>query len=198
MEFAPSMHQPLIDYINSRLTEKLSESEISILKLSFKPRKLRRHQYFLQAGEVCKYAGFIVKGAVKQYTVDETGKESILGLLIENWWAADRESFMNETPSPYFFDAFEQTELLVVTRDENYDLLMKQRFIGELFRVLSERQATQLLKRVHATKSLTAEQRLDDFERSYPQLVQRFPQHIIASYLGMTKETLSRIRRRKK
>lgn len=188
------MHDRLIQYINSQRTQPLEPHEIEIVKATFVPKKLRKHQYLLEQGEVCNIAGFIVKGALKQYTVDESGKENILSLFIENWWAGDRESFVNNTPSPYFIDAFEETDLLVISKGEKLERLIEQQFIKELFNALNERQSLRLLKRVHAAKTFTAEQRLTDLEKTYPEFLQRFPQHIIASYLGMTKETLSRIR----
>jgi CRP-like cAMP-binding protein len=188
------MHERLITYINAQLDTPLSEAEIAIVQTYFKPRRLRKHQYLLQAGEVCKFAGFVTKGALKLYTVDENGKEDILGLYLENWWVGDRESFLHQTPSPFYIDAFEASEILVVSTDDNWQELFDHRFMQELMRLLTERQALQLLKRVHTTKTMTAEMRLTDLERNYPEFLQRFPQHIIASYLGMTKETLSRIR----
>jgi len=188
------MYDVLIRHINTHLDKKLSEEEIMIIKDTFKPKKLRKHQYFLQEGEICKVAGFIVKGALKQYVVDEAGKENILGLYVDNWWVGDRESFNENVPSPYYIDAFEESELLVVTKDDTLDKLEKQPFMTEFIRTLTEKQALKLLKRVHSTKTYTAEQRLAELEKNYPEFLQRFPQHIIASYLGMTKETLSRIR----
>ena len=160
----------------------------------FKPKKLRKHQYFIQNGEICKVAGFVVKGALKKYSVDDLGKENILDLFIENWWAADRESFMMGTPTPFFIDAFEDTELLVITKDDFFHKLNKLSFFSEFNRNLIEKQSNNLLKRVHAAQTLTAEKRYDEFQNNYPEFLQRFPQRIIASYLGMTKETLSRIR----
>ncbi len=188
------MHEALITYIHAQLTRVLSDDEKAAIEKAFKPKKLRKHQYLLQEGEVCKLAGFIVKGAMKQYSVDETGKENILVLAIENWWIGDRESFSQGMPSAYFIDAFEETHLLVITKEDYEKHLSQQPFMADLLRILAERQSLQLLKRVHATKTLSAEQRLADLEKSYPAFLQRFPQHIIASYLGMTKETLSRIR----
>lgn len=188
------MHDSLISYINSQLVHKLSENEEHAIRKSFVYKKLRKHQYFLQEGDVCKFAGFVLKGALKQYTIDETGKEDILSLFLENWWVSDRQSFMNETYSPFYIDAFETTELLVITKDSYIKYLKEQPFITELANTLLEKQALLLLKRVHTTKTYTAEQRLADLEKNYPEFLQRFPQHIIASFLGMTKETLSRIR----
>lgn len=189
------MHAPLITYLNTLLTTGLTAQEAELIQDVFKPKKIRKHQYLLQEGEVCKTAGFLVKGAMKQYTVDNAGKENILGLYLENWWVGDRESFSNDTPSTYFIDAFEESEMLLISKADYIQHLSKQSFMTELLKTLSERQALQLLKRVHSAKTLSAEQRLTELEKTYPEFLQRFPQHIIASYLGMTKETLSRIRK---
>lgn len=188
------MHDQLITYVNSKLITKLKEEESDLLVNVFKPKKIRKHQYLLQEGEVCKFAGFIVKGAFKQYTIDKTGKENILGLYIENWWVGDRESFMVGTPSPYFIDAYEDVEMLIVSREDFINKLSGQPFINEMIKVLTEKQSYNLIKRVQAAHTLTAEERYEDLQKRFPEFIQRFPQHIIASYLGMTKETLSRIR----
>ncbi len=188
------MYESFINYVNGLLSNPLTDEEIDIIKSSFLLKKLRKHQFFLEEGEICKSAGFIVKGALKQYTVDSNGKENILGLFVDHWWAGDRESFMKEIPSPYYIEAFEPTEILIITKANYVEKVQNQRFMNDLMRILIERQSLQLLKRVHAAQTLNAEQRLYEFENNYPEFMQRFPQHIIASYLGMTKETLSRIR----
>lgn len=188
------MHKIFIDYINSKVGIQLKDSEEELLKSTFIHKRLRKHQYLLEEGEVCRFAGFIIKGAFKQYTVDKTGKENILGLYIENWWVGDRESFMVGTPSPYFIDAFEDVDMLMVSREDFINKLSGQPFINEMIKVLTEKQSFSLIKRVQAAQTLTAEERYEDFQKRYPEFLQRFPQHIIASYLGMTKETLSRIR----
>jgi CRP-like cAMP-binding protein len=188
------MHKIFIDYINSKIGSQLTKADENLLIQTFVPKKLRRHQYLLQEGEVCKFAGFVVNGALKQYSVDKTGKENILGMYIENWWVGDRESFMIGTPSPYFIDAIEDAEILVVSREDFISKLSRQSFINEMIKILTEKQSFNLIKRVQAAHTLTAEERYEDFQKRFPEFLQRFPQHIIASYLGMTKETLSRIR----
>ncbi len=130
------MHEALITYIHTQLTRVLSDDEKAAIEKAFKPKKLRKHQYLLQEGEVCKLAGFIVKGAMKQYSVDETGKESILVLAIENWWVGDRESFSQGMPSAYFIDAFEETTLLVITKEDYEKHLSQQPFMADLLRIL--------------------------------------------------------------
>ncbi len=184
----------LIQHINSKIDNKLTESDIQLLSDVFHLKKIRKHQFFIQSGDVCKIAGFLVKGAMKKYTIDNSGKENILELYIENWWAGDKESFMIGTPTPYYIDAFENTELLVITKDDFFNKLNKLSFFADFNRVLTERQSFQLMKRVHSSQTFTAEQKLEQLQNTYPEFFQRFPQHIIASYLGMTKETLSRIR----
>jgi CRP-like cAMP-binding protein len=188
------MPKVFIDYIRSKTGLQLKDVEEKLLQQTFVQKKLRKHQFLLQEGEVCRFAGFIVKGALKQYTVDKTGKESILGLYIENWWVGDRESFMVGTPSPYFIEALEEVEILIVSREDFIAKLSGQPFITEMIKVLTEKQSFNLIKRIQAAQTLSAEERYEDFQKKYPEFLQRFPQHIIASYLGMTKETLSRIR----
>lgn len=188
------MIDKLVQYINGRIENKLTESDISLLSEVFHVKKLRKHQYLIQSGDVCKIAAFVVKGALKKYSIDNTGKENILELYIENWWAGDKESFMIGTPTPYYIDAYEDTEILVITKEDFTNKLSKLHFISELNSVLTERKSFQLMKRLHSSQTLTAEQKLEELQNSYPEFFQRFPQHIIASYLGMTKETLSRIR----
>ena len=188
------MHESLIAYIKRYSTTALTENEIEVIREVFVPKKLRKHQYFLQEGEVCKFAGFIVKGAMRQYTVDEKGIEHVARLSIENWWAVDRESYVMLTPTIYFIDAWEDTDLLLMTRADYSNRLSSIPAITEMSKKLDEKFAIATQKRLDAVINLPAEQRYNDLAKTYPEFLQRFPQHIIASYLGITKETLSRIR----
>lgn len=188
------MIDKLVQHINAKIDNKLTESDISMLSDVFLLKKLRKHQFLIQSGDICKIAAFVVKGALKKYSVDDTGKENILELYIENWWAGDKESFMIGTPTPYYIDAYEDTELLVLKKETFTNNIDKLPFLSELNNVLTEKNSFQLVKRLHSSQTLTAEQKLEQLQNTYPEFFQRFPQHIIASYLGMTKETLSRIR----
>jgi len=170
--------------------------EIDMIQSYFTPKKFRKRQYFLQEGEVCKYTAFIIKGAMRQYTVDDKGEEHIVKLYIENWWANDRESLMNKTPSIYFIDAWEETEALQITRDDLTYLVDTIPTLAEWLRKLDVNYAIASQKRISAAISLAAEDRFHDLENTYPEFLQRFPQHIIASYLGINRVTLSRIRSR--
>jgi CRP-like cAMP-binding protein len=188
------MYESLIKYINSYASTPLTDGEAELIRNTFVPKKIRKRQYLLQEGEVCKYAAFIVKGAMRQYSVDDKGAEHIVRLLIENWWVVDRESYVMLTPSVYNIDAWEDTDVLLITKADFLNRVSTIPAINEMARKLDENYAIASQKRLNATISLPAEQRYSDFTKTYPEFLQRFPQHIIASYLGITKETLSRIR----
>ena len=188
------MHESLIKHIGSYSTTPLTRSEVELIKNTFIPKKIRKRQYLLQEGQVCKYAAFIVKGAMRQYSVDEKGNEHIVRLLTENWWASDRESYVMLTPSVYNIDAWEDTDVLLVTKADFLGRINAIPAIAEMTRKLDENHAIASQKRLNSNISLPAEQRYVDFRNAYPEFLQRFPQHFIASYLGITKETLSRIR----
>ena len=190
------MYESLIKYFNSYSSKPLTGDEIDLIQSSFAPKKFRKRQYFLQEGEVCKYTAFIVKGAMRQYRVDDKGEEHIIKLYIENWWATDRESFMKQTPSNYFIDAWEDTDALLVTKAALTDLIDRIPALSEWIRNLDANFAIASQRRLNAAISLSAEERYHDLEETYPEFLQRFPQHIIASYLGINRETLSRIRSR--
>lgn len=137
--------------------------------------------------------GFIVKGAMRKYSVDEKGVEHIVAFYIENWWAGDRESFTMLTPSDYNVDAWEDTDLLTLTKAGSVELFSIPA-LSELARKLDDNYSFASQKRINAAISLPAYQRYNSFAKNHPEFLQRFPQHMIASYLGITKETLSRIR----
>jgi CRP-like cAMP-binding protein len=192
------MYESLIKYFNSYTTPPLTDDEVDSIETAFMPKKFRKRQYFLQEGEVCKYTAFIVKGAMRQYTVDDKGEEHIIRLYIENWWASDRESLMKEVPSIYFIDAWEDTEALLVTKNALTDLIDRIPALSQWIRSLDANFAIASQRRLNAAISFSAEERYHDLEKTYPEFLQRFPQHIIASYLGINKETLSPIRSRVK
>ena len=189
------MHKNLIDYINQRATSPLTGDEEALIVATFQPKKLRKKQYFLQEGHVCKYVGFIVKGAMRQYSVDDKGVEHIVHLYIENYWVSDRESAIMLTPSKYNIDAWEDTELLITTVADMLDLIAKMPSFGQMTRLMDQRSFIASQRRLNSTISNTAEKRYEEFAENHPQFIQRFPQHIIASYLGITKDTLSRVRK---
>ena len=184
----------LHNYINRYSQNGISKDDFEIIKGYFLRKKLRKKQYFLQEGDVCRYFGFIVKGAMRQYTVDEKGAEHVVQLSLENWWIGDRESYTMFTPSVYNIDAWEDTELLLVSRSNILELFERFPAISEMLRILDDKNSVAKEKRITSSISASAEKRYLDFITCYPEFVERFPQHIIASYLGISKDTLSRIK----
>lgn len=189
------MYEALRFFINDYASTTLDDATFDVVKAAFVQKKLRRKQYLLQEGEVCKYIGFILKGAMRQYSVDEKGGEHIVELAQENWWVGDRESYYMLTPSRYNIDALEACELLLITNADLQNLIDTVPAMGKMLRILDQRNAIATQHRLHATLSYTAEERYNDFLQKYPTALQRFPLHMIASYLGVSAETLSRIRK---
>ncbi|RZJ73041.1 Crp/Fnr family transcriptional regulator [Flavobacterium sp.] len=188
------MHDTLISFIQGHATTPLTEQEIAVVKELFVPRKYRKGQFFLQEGEICKNYGFIVNGAMRQYAVDEKGTENILGLQIENWWCGDRDSYFKEQPSIYNIDAWENSELLLISK-ENIDRMVAIPAFIEMRIKLDDNHSIANQKRLLCHIGASAEKRYENFLQHYPQFLERFPLRMIASFLGITKETLSRIRR---
>ena len=190
------MYESLRHFINNYAATTIDDATFDVVKAAFTQKKLRRKQYLLQEGEVCKYIGFITQGAMRQYSVDEKGAEHIVELAQENWWVGDRESFYMLTPSRYNIDALEASELLLLTNANLQNLLDTVPAIGKMLRMLDQRNAIATQQRLHATLTYPAEQRYNEFIKNYPTALNRFPLHMIASYLGISPETLSRIRRK--
>jgi len=184
----------LFDYINQYTT--ISKEDFLTIKRYFIQEKLKKKQCLLLEGEICKYVAFIVKGAMRQYYVDEKGVEHVINLFIENWWAGDRESFVMATPSIYSIDAWEDCDVLLISRENVLKLRSQFTAFNELLLKLDERNAIATQRRLTYSITFSAELRYKSFVDNYPYFVARFPQHIIASYLGITKDTLSRVRKK--
>lgn len=187
------MH-PLFHYINKYAI--ISEEDFKVFLSHFTQKKIKKKQYLLEEGEISKYMAFIVKGSMRQYYIDEKGVEHIVNLYIENYWAVDRESFVMCTPSIYTIDAWEDCEVLLISRENTLKLRDQCRAFNELLLKLDEQNTISSQKRITYSISFTAEIRYRYFIDNFPYFVNRFPQHIIASYLGITKDTLSRVRKK--
>lgn len=186
----------LFDYIVAHSTSPLTEDDKKYIKELFYPLKIRRKTFILKQGEVCSYCFFIIKGSMKQYHKDHTGKENFVNLYLENWWVSDRESLLGSKPTIYYIEACEDTEVLSISKDDIAKVLTIPAF-GELSKKLDMNHGIAMQNRIHNAITLPAVDRYHNLIKTHPNFLQRFPLHVIASYLGITKETLSRIRKQK-
>lgn len=187
------MYNRFFNYIELYSRSTLSDREKDIIAGLWEPQTLRKKEYFLREGDVCHFACFIVKGAMRQYTIDDSGLEHFSQLAIEGWWIIDRDSYFNQTPSTYYIDAWENSEILVLERS-NLETFLEIPAIKEMFWQMDRNNHIASQQRLNDIISLPASKRYENLSKKYPALIQRFPQHIIASYLGIAKETLSRVR----
>jgi CRP-like cAMP-binding protein len=185
--------QKLIKYFNNYFP--LNSEENNELMLRFTERKVKRRQFILQQGDVCRHFMFIVSGCLKMYAVDKNGKEHNIQFAAENDWATDLSSFYAEKPSQLYIEAVEPTILLQIKHEDLLHLYINYHKFDHNFRVIIEQKFIELQNRVLQNISLTAEERYEFFLKQYPNLSNRLPNTQIASYLGITPEFLSTIRK---
>ena len=173
----------------------MSEEDFTIGTNLLVPKKLRKRQYLLQAGDVCRWVAFVSGGCLRQYSLDDEGNEHIQAFAIEGGWITDAASYHAHEPATSNIDALEDSELLLIDRATQEKLAVTVPPWGLFFKRELENAYTGALVRVSELVSLSAEERYKRFLKKYPGLFQRIPLHQIASYLGMTPQSLSRIRR---
>jgi CRP-like cAMP-binding protein len=179
-------------YINSG--NNFTTDELKQIRALAIIKKVRRKQFLLQEGEICRYKIFVAKGLLKTYRMKEDGTEYIMRFSPENTWTMDRESYHHQTPSKYNIEALEPTDVMLWTVDKLNELFAAI----PMFRALSEQMMANSLdasqERIMKNISYTSEEKYQDFVTSFPEIFRRVPLHMVASYLGVSRETLSRIR----
>jgi CRP-like cAMP-binding protein len=175
----------------------LSPAEEKYFLALLKPRTLRKRQYLLQAGDVCRYESFVTKGCLKAYTVDATGEEHIAMFAVEEWWISDLYSFLTGTPATQHIEALEESEVLQIEKNDLEKLYVQVPKFDRFMRILLQNAFVANQRRILSSISQTAEEQYLGFIKKYPTLEQRIAQHQIASYLGISPETISRIRKKK-
>jgi len=172
----------------------VTDEQFEFIKTQFIPKKVKKGEFLLREGDITRYSIFVASGCLRTYTIDDTGKEHILQFSPENWWTGDM-SFTSNVRSRCFIDALEDSEVLLT---EPSSIQKLNQYIPQSavhYQAALQKSMEAKNQRIVASLSETAEERYNDFLKKYPSLVQRVPQHMIASYLGISPETLSRIRK---
>ena len=172
----------------------VSEADIELMRSMAVERTLRRKEFLLQQGEVCRHKIFIAKGLLRTYSAREDGSEHIMRFSPEYSWTTDPESFDDATPSKFNIAALEPSEVVLWTRNDLHYLVANIPGLKAYFEKLIYLSGNAFRKRILSTISLSAEEKYEEFVKNFPDIYTRVPLHMVASYLGVTRETLSRIR----
>ena len=186
--------QPLLEYFDKYII--LEDDEKHAVSKMFNEKKVRRRQFILQEGDVCKHNTFIVEGCFKMYFVDDKGKEHNLQFGIENWWIGDIASFHSEEPSKLYIEAMENSVVLQINKSDQLALFVDFPKFNRIFRVITENALVSSQRRILQNISSSAEERYLDFLKRYPNFFNRISNVQIASYLGVTPEFLSIVRKK--
>ena len=184
--------KPFLDYIKQYIG--LTAEEESILLSRVTVRKYLKGQFVVQNGDICRHENFVLSGCLKTFYIDEEGQEHIIMFAIENWWTADLGSFITQTPADLSIQCLENSELIQINYNDLQQLYLEIPKLERFFRVIIQKAFVAAQKRIINNFSLPAMERYIQFREQYPKIEQRVPQYMIASYLGITKEFLSKIR----
>lgn len=185
-------YQSFLDYIDNYIS--LTAEEEAILLSKIVHRNYLKDQYISQQGDTCKSVNFILSGCTKTFYMDVEGQEHIVMFSIEDWWTSDLGSFITQTPADFNVQCIENTQLIQFTYNNLEELYTEIPKLERLFRKIVERAFIASQKRIIRNFSLAAKKRYQIFKHTYPKIEQRVPQYMIASYLGITKEFLSKIK----
>lgn len=190
------IYENLFAHIEQKV--RLTPTEKEQISSFFRVKKLRKRQFLLQEEEVCMNFAFVSQGLLKSYVLDEKGNENINLFGWEGWWIADFQSFLFQTPATLAIEAIEDCELLLLSRI-NYDQMLEEVPVMErYFRLVYERSLATKDQRLVYAQSYSAEEKYFYLIQTYPELIQRIPQSLLASFLGLTPETFSRIKHKKR
>jgi CRP-like cAMP-binding protein len=186
------MYDRILKSISRFITLAPEEKEYftSLLKV----KKLKKKQYLLQEGDIARHEYFVNKGCLRTYTIDEKGQEHVIQFAIEDWWIGDMYSFLTQTPAKYTIDALEDSEVFCLEKNALEELYVKIPKFEKFFRHLLQNAFISLQERVIGNLSQPADERYCTFITKYSDMEKRLPLKQIASYLGITPESLSRIR----
>lgn len=172
----------------------MSPEELSEFISAFKLKKIKKRQFLVQPDFIAGHRTFVLNGAFRSYVVDQETNEHTIQFAIEDWWISDLNSYTYQKPATMFVAALEDSLVLQIDYAAEQKLKQANHKYETFFRIGAERTSAFHQRRIISTLTRTAEQRYNEFLETYPQVIQRLPQYMIASYLGMTTQFLSKIR----
>ncbi len=175
---------------------KLTDEEIKDFTSIIKTSRVRKRQFVFQPGYPCEYRNYIVKGAFRVFYMDENGKEHTVNICVEDWFFTDLYSYVYKKPATFFAEALEDSIIFQMKYDDVEELCKKSHALNYYWRVIIEKAYANSKNRIISNNSKTSEERYWEYADRYPKIVTRIPQYVIASYLGMSAEFLSKIRAR--
>lgn len=183
------------DFLREQIEKivKITDEEFRFVLAHFTSRTLKKHQYLVQAGDPAPNDHFVVKGLLRSFYLDDAGKTHILQFAMEDWWISDPQAYHNKVNATLNIDCLEDTQVLFISIDNREKLCADLKKMEYFFMKKTTAGYIALQRRILSLMSQNAEERFAQFVQLYPTLLQRVPKALIASYLGITRETLSRI-----
>lgn len=188
------MKPSLFEQHIKNLVEGITTAEMQEVCAACVFRKLRKKEQVLREGEISKHKIFVIKGLLRNLSIDNNGTEHILRFADAGSWTADPESFFSGQPSKFIIDALEPAEIAMFSHDSIEHLINTIPALGTYFRKMMTTNLGYIQHRVLTAISATAEEKYTGFMEKYPDLLRRVPLHMVASYLGVSRETLTRVR----
>jgi CRP-like cAMP-binding protein len=174
----------------------VTDEEFAEFCAPFNLKVVKKKEFLLKEGSVCKFEGLVTKGCFRVYFLDDNGFEQILYFAIEDWWVTDIDSFTNKIPARLNIEALEDSEVLMISWADKEKLYERFPKVERLFRIMNQRSLVALHRRIFSSQSKTADKRYLEFIEKYPHLEQRLTQQQVAAYLGISHEFLSKIRKK--
>jgi len=174
----------------------LSETEFGYFSEYFKLHNYKKKEIILREGEYCLFEGFVLNGCFKVYFLNEEGSEQTLYFAVDDWWITDLDSLINNAPSTLNIEALEDSEVLMISKKDKEHLYESMPKVEKLFRIMNQQSSIALQRRILSLMNKTADKRYLEFLEKYPGLEQRLTQQQVASYLGISHEFLSKIRKK--
>lgn len=173
----------------------ISDKEFDKFFTLFKTIEVQKREFLLTEGEKCKHYFFVTEGLTRTFYIDSKGKEVITSFAIENWWLTDIESFINRKRSSLSIQAIEPTKVLAITYEDLEKSYMETPSINTFFRMLTQNMVVAIQKRHNFYMKAEGKDRYEFIVQCLPEFVQRIPLRMLASYIGITPEHLSELRK---